>query len=57
LPELLAGADYQTWLIGKWHLGAFAPAYLPHRRGFHHHYGFTGGEIDYFTQRRMNRID
>lgn len=57
LPEYLAEAGYQTWLVGKWHLGEFAPAYWPHRRGYQHHYGFLGGMIDYYEHTANNRPD
>ena len=58
LPQMLSTAGYQTALIGKWHLGTIAPEYFPHRRGFDLHYGFTGGEITYYTHRGAgNRLD
>ena len=46
LPRTLQSAGYQTWLVGKWHLGTACP---PLQSGFHHFYGFEGPEIDYFA--------
>ena len=51
LPRTLRAAGYQTWLVGKWHLGTASP---PLQSGFEHFYGFEGPEVDYFahTNRR-----
>ncbi len=57
LPQYLADAGYQTWLVGKWHLGAITDAHMPHKRGYQHHYGFLGGAVDYYTHSMMNRLD
>ena len=57
LPQMLTEAGYQSWLVGKWHLGEIAPQYLPHRRGFQHHYGYLGGTLDYYEHTFMNRED
>ena len=57
LPQYLADAGYQTWLVGKWHLGTITDAHLPHKRGYQHHYGFLGGAVDYYTHSMMNRLD
>ena len=48
LPSLLRDHGYQTWLIGKWHLGA-PPAFGPLRSGYDHFLGFYQGAADYFT--------
>ncbi|MGI6366882.1 MAG: sulfatase [Anaerolineae bacterium] len=48
LSSLLAGAGYQTALIGKWHLG-LAPQCRPHRHGFQHWFGFMAGCVDYYS--------
>ncbi|MBM4164991.1 MAG: twin-arginine translocation signal domain-containing protein [Lentisphaerae bacterium] len=45
LAQALKEAGYETAISGKWHLGAFEPAYLPTRRQGYlagHH---TGGEV------------
>lgn len=57
LAQVLRGLGYFTALIGKWHLGAHDPAYLPTRRGFDHHYGHYLGAIDYFDHTRMGGLD
>lgn len=46
LPRTLAAAGYETFLVGKWHLGHASP---PRASGFDHFYGFLGPEIDSFT--------
>ena len=46
LPRTLAAAGYETFLVGKWHLGHSSP---PLASGFDHFYGFLGPEIDSFT--------
>jgi len=57
VPEALQEAGYQTWLLGKWHLGSSSDSHLPNQRGFEHFYGFVGGSIDSYTHRRGNRLD
>jgi len=50
LPETFKAAGYQTWMMGKWHLGGTTgDEYLPHNRGFDHFYGFLGGSINEST--------
>ena len=46
LSRTLQSSGYQTWLVGKWHLGTASP---PLQSGFNHFYGFEGPEIDYFA--------
>jgi arylsulfatase A-like enzyme len=58
LPQALREAGYRTALVGKWHLGAHARAYLPLARGFDHHYGpYHGALDDQFTRTRMGGLD
>lgn len=57
LPQALKEAGYETAITGKWHLGAFDPAYLPTRRGFDHQYGCYQGLIDYFTHLHNGGFD
>lgn len=52
LPQALKEVGYATAFCGKWHLGHFAPEYLPTRRGFDHQYGHYNGMLDYFTHER-----
>jgi arylsulfatase A-like enzyme len=51
LADVLQAAGYVTGLVGKWHLGAFSPAYHPTRRGFQETVCFRGGMHDYFNWR------
>jgi arylsulfatase A-like enzyme len=57
LAQALKDAGYTTAIVGKWHLGHFAPAYLPTRRGFDHQYGHYNGALDYFTHVRDGGFD
>jgi arylsulfatase A-like enzyme len=57
LAQTLKEAGYGTAIIGKWHLGHFAPDYLPTRRGFDHQYGHYNGALDYFTHIRDGGFD
>lgn len=49
LPEHLKSAGYDTWQVGKWHLGHIAPKSLPNARGFDHSYGLLNGWVDHYT--------
>ena len=52
LPESLQELNYQTALIGKWHLGYTSPD-LPNNRGFDYFKGFVGDMMDdYYTHKR-----
>lgn len=57
LPEVFRDAGYQTWMVGKWHLGQWNARLTPNARGFNHFYGFLTGEIDYFKHTREKSID
>jgi len=57
LAQALCEAGYATAIVGKWHLGHFAPEYLPTRRGFDHQYGHYNGALDYFTHERDGGFD
>jgi len=48
-PETLRAAGYQTWLVGKWHLGHIGEETHPNQRGFDHFYGLLRGFIDSYT--------
>lgn len=55
LPSLLKQNEYNTSLIGKWHLGLEAENH-PCRRGFDHFHGFLGDMMDdYYTHLRHNQ--
>lgn len=45
LPRTLQAAGYQTFLVGKWHVGTRVS---PQQSGFDHFYGFIGPEVDYY---------
>ena len=57
MAEALRDAGYATWLVGKWHLGQWQPKHLPRERGFDHHYGLYGAEIDSFSHHRGRSRD
>lgn len=57
LPQALKEAGYQTYMVGKWHLGHAFEKYWPQNRGFDHFYGNLIGEVDYFTKVRGGVID
>lgn len=46
----LHSAGYETYLVGKWHLG-FKPEFSPLRNGFDYFFGFNGGGVDYASHR------
>lgn len=46
----LRSAGYETYLVGKWHLG-FTPQFSPLRNGFDYFFGFNGGAVDYISHR------
>ena len=50
VASLLKAADYETALIGKWHLGWTVES-APTRHGFDHFYGILSGAADYFTHK------
>ena len=47
LSQKMKAAGYNTYAIGKWHLGNH-PALLPHNRGFDKWFGFSGGNMNYW---------
>jgi hypothetical protein len=57
LPQALKEAGYQTYMVGKWHLGHADKKYWPQNRGFDHFYGNLVGEVDYFTKMRGGVVD
>ncbi|XP_047354134.1 arylsulfatase B-like [Vespa velutina] len=49
LPEYLKDLGYSTHLVGKWHVGYYAPEYTPANRGFDTFFGYYNGYIQYFN--------
>jgi arylsulfatase len=47
LPELLRGAGYHTYMVGKWHLGK-APDLIPAARGFDRDFALLDGGGSYW---------
>ena len=50
LPEVLRGAGYSTYMLGKWNIGHFSPRFLPTARGFDYFVGFLTGETYYWSK-------
>ena len=48
LADYLQLEGYQTWLVGKWHLGYAHQKYHPNARGFDHFYGHVTGGVGYW---------
>ena len=47
--EIFRDAGYQTWYLGKWHLGHGRRAYFPNERGWDHSYGSLTGGLDHYS--------
>jgi arylsulfatase len=47
LPQLLKGAGYHTYMVGKWHLGK-APGLIPAARGFERDFSLLDGAGSYW---------
>ncbi|HUS03667.1 MAG TPA: sulfatase-like hydrolase/transferase [Chitinophagaceae bacterium] len=48
IARLMKKGGYETYLVGKWHLG-YPAEYSPNRNGFDYFYGFHAGAIDYIS--------
>lgn len=57
MPEYFQELGYQTFMVGKWHLGIGNTDYWPISRGFDSHYGFLGGFIDFYTHVYSGGLD
>ncbi|HJS54103.1 MAG TPA: sulfatase-like hydrolase/transferase [Chitinophagaceae bacterium] len=44
----LKESGYETYLVGKWHLG-FRPEHAPNKNGFDYFFGFKTGATDYIS--------
>ena len=49
MGDIFQDAGYQTWLVGKWHLGHDKRAYFPNERGWDHSYGSLTGGLDHYS--------
>ncbi|XP_056639483.1 arylsulfatase J isoform X2 [Diorhabda sublineata] len=47
LPQYLNDLGYDSYIVGKWHLGSYKREYTPLYRGFKSHIGFWTGHHDY----------
>ena len=47
LSDKMKSLGYNTYAIGKWHLGD-NQSFLPHKRGFDKWFGFSGGSMNYW---------
>ncbi|XP_023326945.1 arylsulfatase B [Eurytemora carolleeae] len=50
MAEHLESEGYETYLVGKWHLGSSMLKYHPRNRGFKHFYGLLGGGFNHYTK-------
>ncbi len=48
IASLLKKAGYETYLVGKWHLG-YKPEFTPNKNGFDYFFGFKAGATDYIS--------
>ena len=65
LAEQFQVANYETFMVGKWHLGT-EPEFLPQKQGFDHYYGmpcnfahspqFLDEEQEVFAQTPLDRL-
>lgn len=52
LPELLKGAGYHTYMVGKWHLGK-KPDQIPAARGFERDFSLLDGAGSYWDMKNF----
>ncbi|XP_077985170.1 arylsulfatase B-like [Glandiceps talaboti] len=57
IAQELKALNYNTYMIGKWHLGFCNYVYTPHGRGFDKYYGYYTGEVDYLTHKNAEYLD
>ncbi len=48
VASMLKKNGYETYLIGKWHLG-YGPEFSPNKNGFDYFFGFNAGGTDYIS--------
>lgn len=57
MPQFFKQNNYQTWLVGKWHLGRFKKEYWPYNRGFDHFYGYLTGGVGHYDHVHGGGLD
>ncbi|EED31740.1 arylsulfatase B [gamma proteobacterium NOR5-3] len=57
MPAYFRDAGYQTFMVGKWHLGFYEPEYRPLARGFDHFYGNLTGGVGYWNHVHGGGLD
>lgn len=57
MAESFRAAGYQTFITGKWHLGANHVKYWPQQRGFDYFYGHLMGTLHYYNHVLRGRLD
>ncbi|NSL55213.1 arylsulfatase [Uliginosibacterium aquaticum] len=55
LPQLLKGAGYHTYMVGKWHLGK-APDLIPAARGFERDFTLLDGAASYWDMTNFTAV-
>ena len=50
IGDAMKNLGYDTYVIGKWHVGDCNDKYLPLSRGFDTFYGLTGAMTHYVTK-------
>jgi arylsulfatase A-like enzyme len=51
LPQYFKDLNYNTYCVGKWHLGHNDKKYFPHNRGYDYHFGHLTGCVDQITNK------
>lgn len=51
LPNTFKKNNYNTYIVGKWHVGHSKVRYLPNYLGFEYHYGGHTGAMDHWTHK------
>ena len=57
IADVLKGAGYKTYAIGKWHVGDNDDLFHPNLRGFDEFYGMIGGSRSYFQLTAYDHLD
>ena len=50
---LRSRANYETWALGKWHLGFLSDEYTPTLRGFDSYLGYYSGAEEHFSHEKV----